>query len=210
MSIITNGKAVCSKCGKEHVVKIYKSINVAQDPELKEKVLDGSLFLWECPDCGASNLVAYDSLYHDPEAKLMIWMLPFGEPEGAEKTAIMNQAKAMGDYHLRIVANAGDLMEKLIIFEAGFDDHCIELVKYVAGKEMPDVSNLHFYRLQDDTMVFSGLKQSPDDPNGTMGGFGIGINVYEDCQGIIARNPDIAKEDGFMKVDAAWVNSIMA
>ena len=95
MSIITQGASVCSKCGKEHIVKIYKSINVAQDPELKAKVLDGSLFLWECPDCGTSNLVAYDCLYHDPEEKIMVWMLPFGEPEGAEKTAIMNQARAM-------------------------------------------------------------------------------------------------------------------
>lgn len=209
MSIITSGKAVCSKCGKEHAVKIYKSINVAQDPSLKEKVLDGSLFLWECPDCGADNLVNYECLYHDPEARLMVWMLPFGEPEGPEKTAIMNQTKAMGDYRLRIVANAGDLMEKLIIFEAGMDDHCMELVKYVAGKEMPGVSSLHFYRLQDDTMVFSGVKQDADNPQGTMGGFGIGINVYEDCQGIIARNPDIAAEDGFMKVDDSWVRSIM-
>ena len=210
MSIITQGASVCSKCGKEHTVKIYKSINVAQDPELKTKVLDGSLFLWECPDCGTSNLVAYDCLYHDPEEKIMVWMLPFGEPEGAEKTAIMNQARAMGEYRLRIVKNAGDLMEKLIIFESGLDDRCMELVKYVAGKEMPGVSRLHFYRMQDDAMVFSGMRTSPEHPQGVMEGFGIGLNVYEDCQGILTRNPDIASGEGFCIVDAAWVDSILS
>lgn len=203
MSLKSQAKAVCKHCGKEHIIDIYKSINAASDPELKAEVISGGLFLWECPECGTSNLVTYESLYHDPDQKFMVWMLPFGEPEGPEKDAIMNQTRAMGDYRLRIVTNAGDLMEKVIIFEAGLDDRCIELVKYVAGNELTDVSNLHFYRMQDDVMVFSGIKA------GKMEGFGFGINVYEDCQGILARNEAIAREEGFAHIDADWVASIM-
>lgn len=203
MSLKSKAKAVCQKCGKEHILDIYKSINASTDPELKAAVISGEAFLWECPDCGTSNLMAYECLYHDPEQKLMVWMLPFGEPEGPEKEAIMNQTRAMGDYRLRIVSNSGDLMEKVIISEAGLDDRCIELVKYVAGNELPDVSKLHFYRMQDDVMVFSGIK------NGKMEGFGFGINVYEDCQGILSRNEAIAREEGFAHIDAGWVASIM-
>lgn len=203
MSIRSQALAACQKCGHEHRVEIYKSINTATDPDLKARVLDGSLFLWDCPDCGTGNLVAYDCLYHDPQEKFMVWMLPFGEPQGPEKDAIMRQAKAMGDYRLRMVANAGDLMEKVLIFEAGLNDRCIELVKYVAGQELQGVTNLHFYRMQDDVMVFSGVK------NGKMEGFGFGLNVYEDCQGILSRNQAVAKEDGFAKIDAQWVDSII-
>ncbi|MBQ0096179.1 MAG: hypothetical protein KBS53_00835, partial [Bacteroidales bacterium] len=140
-----------------------------------------------------------------------VWMLPFGEPEGPEKDAIMNQTRAMGDYRLRIVSDAGDLMEKVIIFDAGLDDRCIELVKYVAGNELQNVTNLHFYRMQDDVMVFSGVKV-PVDGSGSQGkmeGFGFGLNVYEDCRGILQRNPDLAVEDGFARVDADWVASIL-
>ncbi len=203
MSIKSQALAVCQKCGKQHKVDIYKSINTATDPDLKAAVLDGNLFLWECPDCGTGNLVAYDCLYHDPDEKFMVWMLPFGEPEGPEKDAIMRQARAMGDYRLRIVSNAGDLMEKVMIFDAGLNDRCIELVKYVAGREMPDVTKLHFYRMQDDVMVFSGVK------NGRMEGFGFGLNVYEDCQGILQRNEAVALEDGFAHIDADWVDGII-
>ena len=205
MSIKSSAAAVCQKCGKEHKIDIYKSINSAENPELKAAVLDGSLFLWECPHCGASNLVGYECLYHDPDEKFMVWMLPFGLPEGPEKDAIVNQTKAMGDYRLRIVKNAGDLMEKVLVFDAGLDDRCIELVKWIASREegMDGVSNLHFYRLQDDVMVFSGVK------GGAMQGFGFGLNVYEDCAGIIARNPDIAKEESFAEVDSEWVNSVL-
>lgn len=204
MSIKTQALAVCQKCSQQHKVDIYKSINTATDPDLKESVLNGELFLWNCPDCGQANLVAYDCLYHDPDEKFMVWMLPFGQPEGPEKDAIMHQAKAMGDYKLRIVTNAGDLMEKVMIFDAGLNDRCIELVKYVASQELKDVTNLHFYRMQDDVMVFSGVK------GGKMDGFGFGLNVYEDCQGILQRNEAVSAEEGFATIDAKWVDAIIA
>jgi len=204
MSLISKAIANCSSCGAEQTIEIYKSINAATDPDLKAKVLSGEAFLWECSKCGKSNLAAYDCLYHDPEQKIMVWMLPFGEPEGPEKDAIMNQTRAMGDYRLRIVNNAGDLMEKVMIFDAGLDDRCIELVKFVALKELPGVSNLHFYRMQDDVMVFSGVKE------GKMDGFGFGLNVYEDCRGILARNKDLSAESGFAHIDSDWINGILA
>ena len=55
--------ATCSRCGESHAVTTYPSINVAQDPDLKARVRDGSLFVWECPHCGARNLLKYQTLY---------------------------------------------------------------------------------------------------------------------------------------------------
>lgn len=208
MSLKSQAAAICSKCGKQHIVQIHKSINVATDPDLKAEVLSGELFLWECPDCGTKNLMSYDLLYHDPEDKYMVWMLPGGDPQGPQLGAIMNQARAMGDYRLRIVANAGDLLEKVMIFDAGLSDRCIELVKFISTEEMPGVENLHFYRLQDDVMVFSGV-HTEGEKAGQMDGFGIGLNVYEDCEGIIARNPSIGRENGFEHIDYRWVESIL-
>ena len=48
MSIIRKADAACSKCGTKNEITIYRSINTAENPELKEKVRDGSLFLWKC------------------------------------------------------------------------------------------------------------------------------------------------------------------
>jgi len=206
MSLKSQALATCQKCGGQHNVAIYKSINTALDPDLKAAVLDGSLFLWECSHCGAQNLMAYECLYHDPDQKFMIWMLPQGMPEGPQTDAIMNQVRAMGDYRLRSVKNAGELMEKVLVFDAGLDDRCIELVKYVASREegMDGVSNLHFYRMQDDVMVFSGVK------GGQMQGFGFGLSVYQDCEGILARNPSLSEEAGFEIIDNEWVDGILA
>ena len=56
MSIINEALAPCSKCGQQTKVTVYRSINISENPELKAKVKDGSLFLWECPHCGQVNL----------------------------------------------------------------------------------------------------------------------------------------------------------
>ena len=66
----------CKNCNKQTEVELRQSINVALDPELKARVKDGSLFVWECPYCGQRNLALYQTLYHDPDAKLMVWLLP--------------------------------------------------------------------------------------------------------------------------------------
>ena len=79
MSIISEALAPCSKCGQQHKVTVYRSINISENPELKDKVRDGSLFLWECPHCGQVNLAKYETLYHDPAKKLMVWLIPAGE-----------------------------------------------------------------------------------------------------------------------------------
>ena len=38
-------------------------------------------------------------------------------------------------------------------------------------------------------------------------GVNIGWNVYQDCAGILQRNPQIRPADGFEKIDAAWLAS---
>ena len=84
--------ACCSRCGESHAVQTWPSINVAQDPDLKARVRDGSLFVWECPHCGARSLVKYQTLYHDPAEKLMVWLLPGdAEPPAQVADAVKEQ-----------------------------------------------------------------------------------------------------------------------
>lgn len=218
MSLISHTSAGCCKCGSKADVTVYRSINTADDPQLKEKVKDGSLFVWQCPECGQANLAKYETLYHDPDAKLMIWLTPSGDLPESEMKAVTNHAKAMGDYTLRRVGDISSLMEKLLIFEAGLDDVVVEMCKYVTRVEMAakagedkaaQILNLpmHFYRrgVQDDTEYIT--LSFPD--NGKMVGCNIGFNVYEDCLGILQRNPSIKVEEGFAKVDGAWLTSLL-
>ena len=220
MSIINEAMAPCSKCGQQHKVTVYRSINVGENPELKAKVRDGSLFLWECPHCGQVNLAKYETLYHDPAAKVMIWLIPSGEVSETQMQAITMHTKAMGGYTLRRVNDMGSLMEKVLAFDAGLDDIVLEICKYVTKLEMVQksvsaehkeefmASVFHFYRCEgeDDSRLLTFMYAL----DGQMLGVNIGWNVYQDCAGILERNPQIKPADGFSRIDADWLSSMLA
>lgn len=220
MSIIKESMAPCSKCGEQHKITVYKSINVSENPELKEKVRSGSLFLWECPHCGQLNLARYETLYHDPVAKLMFWLLPEGELSETQMQAITMHTKAMGGYTLRRVNDMGSLMEKVLIADAGMDDVVVEMVKYVTRMEMVQKTigeekkeeflsgKFHFYRCEGDGDEKVMTFMYPSD--GQMMGVNVGWNVYQDCAGILERNPQMKPADGFVRIDADWLASRLA
>ena len=220
MSIINEALAPCSKCGQQHKVLVYRSINVSENPELKAKVRDGSLFLWECPHCGQVNLAKYETLYHDPSVKLMVWLMPEGEISESQMHAITMHTKAMGGYTLRRVNDMGSLMEKVLIRDAELDDVVLEMCKYVTKLEMVQksvsaeqkeeflASNFHFYRSEgegEDRLITFMYAL-----DGQMLGVNIGWNVYQDCAGILERNPQIKPADGFARIDADWLSSVLA
>lgn len=217
MSITTMATAPCSKCGKQNQIKVYKSINISENPELKDKVRDGSLFLWECPHCSQMNLARYETLYHDPEKKVMFWLLPEGELSESQMKAITMHTKAMGNYTLRRVNDMGSLMEKVLLTDAGLDDTVLEMVKYVTKMEMLQknvdeeqkeeflASTFHFYRSEgeDQERILTFMYAL----DGQMLGVNVGWNVYQDCAGILERNPQIKPADGFARIDAGWLSS---
>ena len=75
-------KITCDRCGKETEFTVYDTISTDDSPEMKEKVREGNLFDWECPECGARATLIYPMLYHQPEDRLMIYMT---EPESNEQ-----------------------------------------------------------------------------------------------------------------------------
>ena len=202
----------CSKCGRTHETEAFARINVKESPELKAKVKDGSLFLWECPSCGESNLARYQTIYHDPDEHLMIWLLPEGSLPKEQFDAIDSQMKAASEalegYTFRRVGDVGSLIEKVNIFDAGLDDVVIEMCKYVTRMEMRGKKDapqgnvsLKFYRFEgsDNDLLFS----YPE--NGQMKALAVGFNVYEDCAGIVRRNPAMSPRTGFASIDPAWI-----
>lgn len=220
MSIINEALAPCSKCGQQHKVTVYKSINVLDNPELKDKVKNGSLFLWECPHCGQVNLARYETLYHDPQSKLMVWLIPAGEISQAQMEAITMHTKAMGGYTLRMAKDMGTLMEKVLIVDAGLDDVILEMCKYITklemlekivGQEKKDefmAVPFHFYKTEGegDARLITFMYGF----DGEMLGVNVGWNVYQDCEAILSRNPQIKPADGFSQIDADWLSERMA
>ena len=138
-------KVTCPSCHHEGDFELWDSINTALDPEMKEKVLNQSIFLYTCPSCGETFRLNYSTLYYQMEDLVMIYLVPESE---VEKTYEMFYGEnALADFRTekylnRIVTSANQLVEKIKIFDAGKDDRIIELVKLLAAdsilKNNPD------------------------------------------------------------------------
>ena len=139
-------KVTCPSCHHEGDFEVWDSINTVLDPAMKEKVLNQSIFLYTCPNCGETFRLNYPTLYHQMEDLVMIYLVPESE---VEKTYEMFYGEnALADYRTekylyRIVTSANQLVEKIQIFDAGKDDRVMELVKLLATdsilKNDPDI-----------------------------------------------------------------------
>ena len=129
-------KITCPSCHHEGDFEVWDSINTVLDPEMKEKVLNQSIFLYTCPNCGETFRLNYPTLYHPMEDLIMIYLV--SESEVAETYDLFYVEHTMADFRTekylnRIVTSANQLVEKIQIFDVGKDDRIMELVKLLVA-----------------------------------------------------------------------------
>lgn len=132
----------CPICGKETKALVWESLNIEFNPELKEKLLDGSLFQVKCNHCGRFVYVEYPLLYHDMEKKIMIHCDPALRDNALADSFAKGLAESyIRDYKQRFVLNSRELAEKVRIFDAGFDDRIIEIMKIFVFNQLSESEN---------------------------------------------------------------------
>lgn len=159
-SEIAELEIVCPQCKEKSIFRAYRTIHITDgNRDLKEKVLNGSLFLHECPHCKAKINVEYSFLYHQPEDALYIHYLTSDKElqevasmltKPDEKQKLMVKKLLSEDSLIRLVRNRMEIAEKITIYDAGMDDRAIEILKAHIGaqftRENPDkkISGLYF------------------------------------------------------------------
>lgn len=154
MSMERKETVTCPECGQEQDFIVWHSLNGDLDPEAKQRLLDGTLFRFECSNCGHRSNVNYGMLYHDMTNQVMVY---FVDEDSVEETlATMNDAEnkigiPMPEYRKRIVTDQNALREKAIIFDQKLDDRVIEIIKLIyfsnACKQVPDANIVAVYFL---------------------------------------------------------------
>ena len=196
---------VCQKCGKVFDVDTVPAVNTEREPDLRRKVLSGELFLRECPHCGARTLARFPLLYHDPAEKVMVWLSDGSADTEARMQAAVSE-DAFAGYTGRIVDTPGQMIEKVKIFDAGLDDLALEMAKFVTRQELGKDVDLLFFGLDgaDNEITLTYPEK------GEMQLVRIGFNVYEDCAGILLRNPDIKRAaTGLCRVGREFVERFL-
>ncbi len=154
MSMMSSGEVICADCGKVIQIEIWETVNVTLDPDIKQRILDGSFYLVQCQACGWSKFLEYNSLYHDMERGAMIWLDPGGDPPyNLDSVYDKKIRKYQQGYRYRTVRTLKDLIEKIYIFDGLLDDRVLELYKLHMMENIrrarPEVTGWPFFSLHD-------------------------------------------------------------
>lgn len=66
----------CPRCQSPFNAEIHQVVDVGRNPQLKYELLNGTLNLFTCPNCGTSGQLATPILYHDPEHEIFMVHIP--------------------------------------------------------------------------------------------------------------------------------------
>jgi predicted nucleic-acid-binding Zn-ribbon protein len=78
MSRISEHEVVCPKCRNTQVTAVWISINVALNPELRDKLFDADINMFSCQKCGQRAFVNLPILYHDMNRQFCVQYYPPG------------------------------------------------------------------------------------------------------------------------------------
>ena len=194
---------LCPQCGESQKYRLFASINAKENPELKRRVLSETLFDCRCKRCNYFPAMAYSFLYTDPEAGYMVAVTPAGESRTAEPT------QEVQSYTKRTVKNLAELKEKILIFDAGFDDVAIELVKnalctIIAKTYQVNRVHAYFSRINEEEMEFAVFLPRKQEPvyHSTK------LDVYRQSQEVL-RSLDFGDPPGFARVDSRLARKLL-
>lgn len=198
------------RCGERYRTATYPLVNVSKNPELREKVLDESLFVRTCPACGRAILLSGRCLYHDEDNGFLIYWIPgFRGPMPDEAAALDREYPEFAALTRRIVPTLNQLKEKLLILEAGIDDRAVELAKLavsglIVQKYGRRISSAYLHRLDEeaDRIGFSFFLDGAAQPVS----YQTHMGVYDRAHELAAGLPPA---DGFCCVDLRWAAGVL-
>jgi hypothetical protein len=127
-------------------VELYDSINVAQQPELKQSLFENRLNRVVCEGCGANFRIDKPLLYHDADRNILIHWMP---DNAVSRDEILDEfdksmeelrdalPEGMEPPRVRLVFDRVELVELIFIVEAGMDERVVEYIKYTVHAQNP-------------------------------------------------------------------------
>lgn len=124
MSLANKSLQLCPHCQSMQEVSYYQSVNVTINPELKQKVLSGTLNINICTACSKEISIVSGFLYHDMTNRIMLELALDESAVDEGKDNIIRELIGKG-YIYRKVHEYGRLVEKINIFDQKLNDKIV-------------------------------------------------------------------------------------
>ena len=76
MSRQTTESIQCPKCGADQEVTVWSSINVGLDPDLRTRLFNGEINMFECSKCHHKAFLNASLMYHDMPREFAVQYYP--------------------------------------------------------------------------------------------------------------------------------------
>jgi len=128
----------CPRCGFRWSAEMYDSVNVRENPDLRDALMAGRLNAVTCEGCGHRFRVDKPLLYHDPDRRFMIFLRPTPEARAAEAEnefrgmveALAARSPSTPTPAMHLVLDHVELVERIFLLEAGLDERIVEYIKH--------------------------------------------------------------------------------
>jgi hypothetical protein len=137
MSVARSYPLRCPSCSKEFEADLHDSINRAENPELRDALVENRVNTVTCPGCSFGFRVDKDLLYHDPEGRFMVYWNATGEArivEAQREFQMLLAALPPGGPelpNLHLVLSRIELIERIFLLELGLNPRLIEYIKHL-------------------------------------------------------------------------------
>lgn len=154
MSTWVTERVVCGACGEVASAPVARSVHATRAPEVRDRILAGTLHRVPCAGCGATIDVQRDFVFTD--FKRGDWVRISTPAALARWAAIEAETVAQFDrvmtcgapvviqlaakFRVRVVFDVDELRERFTIADAGLDDAIVECVKLSCVSERPELA----------------------------------------------------------------------
>lgn len=132
MSFSKNVAIDCPKCKAHKNFKVWQSVNVTEDTNLRDMVFSSEIFTFVCDECKAKAFIAYPMIYHDYERKFFIYFNPDNNFDNLVETEGYTTKKT-GDYL--------EMLEIIKIFEDEIPEEKVNELKEKLLSKLKEAKN---------------------------------------------------------------------
>ncbi|MBO6048022.1 MAG: CpXC domain-containing protein [Erysipelotrichaceae bacterium] len=118
----------CEHCHHVHDYVNYRVVNIAIEPQLKDAIMDDSIFTFTCPDCGFTKNYHHPLFYYDPEQQFIIEYSADFE-RFKHFISLFHQHNIFDKYTIRWTDNWYTFKETIQIIDHQRDDRVIAMYK---------------------------------------------------------------------------------
>jgi hypothetical protein len=117
----------CPECHTKQKTYVWHSVNVAVSPELKEKLFNGEINVFNCAGCGEVRPLHVPLLYNDMQKKVLVWYFPLSD---IEKEGFLDQFTEQGQWTSNIPDSRFPEYGRIhVVFEL------YEMLRYIVFRE---------------------------------------------------------------------------